>query len=474
LNGIQPAQSTRLRESIEALRRRPIAATEKGFGGIAAHATVSAATLAALRPPALGADFTMPLLVLRDSAVAHNILAMAAWCARAGVRLAPHGKTAMAPQLIERQLAAGAWGVTAATISQVQVLRSFGVQRVLLANQLTDQAGIRWLAAELAADPDFECYVYVDSPAGVALLDHALRAAAAPRPLNVLVELGYPGGRTGCRTIDDALATAAAVASAAAAAPAPARAGAGAATGSAVLSLAGVAGYEGGIGNDSAPATLDAVAEYCRRLRGLARTLWSDRPPATQPPGPQPPAAQSSAAEPSRPGPIITAGGSAYFDVVARELTADAAGEPSPTVVLRSGCYLTHDHGQYARIGPIGRQSGPELIPALELWASVLSRPEPGLALAGAGRRDVSFDLGMPVPLRVRRADGVLLPADQLTVTRLDDQHAYLSVLGDAELAPGDLVCLGISHPCTTFDKWRVIPVVDDAYRVIDAVHTFF
>jgi D-serine deaminase-like pyridoxal phosphate-dependent protein len=445
----------------------------------------------------------MPLLVLRDSAVAHNILAMAAWCARAGVQLAPHGKTTMAPQLIERQLAAGAWGVTAATISQVQVFRSFGVQRVLLANQLTDPAGIRWLAAELAADPDFECYVYVDSPAGVALLDLALRTAAAPRPLGVLVELGFPGGRTGCRTVDDALATAAAVASAAVAARV--------ATGSAALSLAGVAGYEGGIGSDSAPATLEAVAEYCRRLRGLAQSLFAGQassaapadahsaaatPPIGTPSAVQPNAAPRTTSKPSAgqssgSGPIITAGGSAYFDIVTRELTASASGDPPAIVVLRSGCYLTHDDGQYARIGPAGRQAslvprtansvqspagpaGPELIPALELWAPILSRPEPGLALACAGRRDVSFDMGMPVPLRIRRPDGELRPADRLTVTRLDDQHAYLSVPADVELAPGDLVCLGISHPCTTFDKWRVVPVVDDAYRVIDAVHTFF
>jgi len=419
-----------MRERIEALRHRPIAATEKGFGVIAASQPVSAATLATQRPPALGSDFTMPLLLLRDSALRHNARAMADWCASAGVQLAPHGKTTMAPQLFARQLAAGAWGITAATISQAQVYRAFGVDRVLIANELTDRAGIRWLAAELTADPEWDCYAYVDSVAGVGLLDETLRAAAAGRPLPVLVELGFPGGRTGCRSIADALVVAAAVSQAPA------------------LRLAGVAGFEGGLGTDASQSTLDAVGAFCAQLRTLTHQL---------------------------PGPLmLTAGGSAYFDVVARELTATAAGEPAPTVVLRSGCYLTHDHGEYATIGPDARQHGPELIPALELWAPVLSCPEPGLALAGAGRRDVSFDKGLPVPLRMRRPDGELLPAERMTVTRLDDQHAYLRVLAGAELAVGDLVCLGISHPCTTFDKWRVIPVVDDDYRVIDAVHTFF
>jgi D-serine deaminase-like pyridoxal phosphate-dependent protein len=417
-----------LRERVEALRHRAIAPTEKGFGTIAAGRTVTAAALEAQRPPALGGEFTMPLLILRDSALRHNAAAMAEWCAAAGVRLAPHGKTTMAPQLFARQVEAGAWAITAATISQVQVYRSFGLSRILIANELTDPAGIGWLAAELSSDPDWECFAYVDSVAGVGLLDAALAAGGADRALRVLVELGFPGGRTGCRTVAEALAVAAAVEQAS------------------VLELAGAAGYEGGLGHDAEPETLAAVAEYCVRLRELGQALASVVAEA-----------------------VISAGGSAYFDVVARELAGtDAA------VVLRSGCYLTHDHGEYARIGPGERRGGPALIPAIELWAPVLSAPEPGLALACAGRRDVAFDQGMPIPLRISRADGRTEPAGDLSVTKLDDQHAYLAVPSGMTLAPGDLIGCGISHPCTTLDKWRVIPVVDDDYQVIDAVHTFF
>jgi D-serine deaminase-like pyridoxal phosphate-dependent protein len=147
--------------------------------------------------------------------------------------------------------------------------------------------------------------------------------------------------------------------------------------------------------------------------------------------------------------------------------------------------YVAFDDGLYARIAPGGGQPGggqpdggagpgPALEPALELWAHILSRPEPGLALACAGRRDVGFDSGMPVPLRFRKPGGQLVPAGGSHVSALDDQHAYVRLAPGTDLAPGDLVCLGVSHPCTTFDKWRVIPVVDDGYHVIDAVHTFF
>jgi D-serine deaminase-like pyridoxal phosphate-dependent protein len=421
-----------------------LTAADKGFGALTAAGPVSASSLAASRPPLFGGDFLLPLMVLRESALAGNIESMAAYCAAAGVLLAPHGKTTMAPQLFARQLAAGAWGMTAATVPQVQAFRSFGITRILLANEVTDRAAIEWLGAELAADPDFECYCFADSVAGVALLADALReqAEAEPgRPLGVLVELGRAGGRAGCRSTEDAEVVAKAIA----AAPG--------------LRLAGVAGYEGSIGHDASAATLTAIAEFCRDLRRLG-DLVSGLPGCGG-------------------GYLLSAGGSAFFDIVVRELTAPGTGGVEPVVLLRSGAYVSHDHGFYQRLAPAGPpgRPGPALRPAFELWAPVLSRPEPGLAIICAGRHDVAFDQDMPVALRVCPPAGPgagSASAAGMHISALDDQHGYLRVPEDATLAPGDLVCLGISHPCTNFDKWRVIPVVDDDYRVIDAVHTFF
>ena len=422
-----------LEAAITELRDRPITGTDKGFGVPAPGVTVSAARLGAMRPSLFGPGFTMPVLVLREPAVARNVSAMAAYCAAAGVRLAPHGKTTMAPQLFARQLAAGAWAITAATVGELQVYRAFGVPRVLLANELTDPAGAAWLAGELAADPGFDCYVYADSLPGVRLLDEAVRQAGPGRPLPVLVELGYPGGRTGCRDLASAEAVAHAVAQAGS------------------LRLAGAAGYEGLIGHDRSPQTVGKVAAYCRELRSLGERI----------------AATGLAPDDL----ILSAGGSAFFDVVVRELASGPARRPAPVVVLRSGVYIAFDHGLYAGMVP---SPPPLLEPALELWAHVLSRPEPGLALACAGRRDVAFDAGLPVPLRIRGRDGSLRPARDIRAVRLDDQHCYLQLPDGTELEPGEAVCFGVSHPCTTFDKWRVIPVVDDDYRVVDAIHTFF
>jgi len=398
-------------ERLRALRERPAEPTDKGFG--------------------------YPMLTLRESALAGNLAAMAAYCAAAGVELAPHGKTAMSPELAARQLASGAWGITVATIGQLRAYRAFGFPRLLLANELVDEAGIAWLAGELAADPGFSAYCYVDSAEGVAILDRVLTARPAGRRLPVLVEIGLD--RTGCRTDEQAHAVAKAAAA------------------TSTLTVAGVAGYEGSIGGDPRKQAPGPVTSFCRRLGSLARTMADARPDGTEF--------------------IVTAGGSVYFDVVTRELTAGGSRVPAGmTVVLRSGGYLFHDHGIYRGATPAARgvAGAPEFRPALELWAQVVSRPEPGLALLSAGRRDAGFDAGLPVPLRVRSRDGSLRPAIGVRAVRLDDQHCYLQLADGTELEPGETVCFGVSHPCTAFDKWRVIPVVDGDYRVVDAIHTFF
>src|SRR6185436_2220805 len=105
-------------------------------------------------------ELPLPVLVLRDSAVAHNLDVMARWCAARGVSLAPHGKTTMAPALIRRQLDAGAWGMTAASVPQLVVMRDAGARRVILANQLVGAPEIAWFERERAG---IEAYCLVDS-----------------------------------------------------------------------------------------------------------------------------------------------------------------------------------------------------------------------------------------------------------------------------------------------------------------------
>ncbi len=388
----------------------------------------------------LRGDVPLPALVLRWPDVAHNIRIMQAYCDQHGAWLAPHGKTTMAPQVYAAQLAAGAWAITVANVAQLQVCRAFGIDRVLIANEMVAGYDARYLAQQLREAPNFEPYVLVDSLAGVERLCRGLREAGAPRPVGVLVELGMAGGRTGVRRLDELEALAEAVLGAAPA-----------------LRLAGVEGYEGIVPGASQAEQRAAAGRFLRTLAEVVRAL---RPRA--------PADQVF---------LVTAGGSIYFDQVVAEL--GHASLPQAQLLLRSGCYVTHDSSHYEQRSPLGAAAGasPEarLRPALEIWSSVLSRPEPGLALLGMGKRDMPTDLDLPTPLwRARDGAAPERLGAGYEVFRANDQHAYLRLPPDADVRVGDLLGCGISHPCTAFDKWRVLLVVDEQRTVIDAVRTYF
>ena len=379
-------------------------------------------------------SFATPLLVLDFAAFDANVARMAGWCAEHGVDLAPHGKTTMAPVLWEAQLAAGAWGITLATPSQVRVGLAYGLRRVMLANALVDPAGLELVSRALDADAGLRVYSWADSVDTVAAMDAVLARLTPARPLTVLVELGAPGGRTGARD----LATARAVADTVTASP--------------HLLLGGVAAYEGVLAHDASPAGLDTVRGYLRDLATLHAALAYEVDEA-----------------------VVTAGGSAYFDDVA-DILAPLAG-PGARVVLRSGAYAVHDDGFYRGISPFARAAAAPLASAMHVWARVLSRPEPGLALLDAGKRDVPYDLGLPEPQLV--ADALGAPARPLTgeVTAVNDQHAFLRIDPATPLRVGQVVRLGLSHPCTAFDKWREIPAVagdEPDPVVVDLVRTFF
>ncbi|MBN8882515.1 MAG: amino acid deaminase [Salana multivorans] len=411
------------------------------------------------RRPTL-AEFSTPLLTLDTGVVDANLDAVRRWTAERGLDLAPHGKTTMSPTLWRRMLDRGAVAITLATPWQVQVARAAGIRSIMLANTLVDPAGIRWIAAELDADPDLALASWVDSVEAVRLLADVRRAAGAVRPQDVVVELGATGGRTGARGVAAALDVARAVVA------------------SPSLRLAGCGGYEGALAHDRSDAALAAVRGYLADVATLHGTLLAE-----------------GLYETDRV--VVTEGGSAYLDVVADELgpLVDPAGERgTPTsVVLRSGAYIAHDDGFYRGISPLdGGAAGaspndanadaPRLSSAMHAFVRVVSRPEPGLALLDGGKRDLPFDEGLPVPQRVlglgREASEAALAGARITA--LNDQHAFLH-LGPAArdaLPVGSVVRLGLSHPCTAFDKWRLVPLVEDAAAddpvVVDAVATYF
>jgi len=381
-------------------------------------------------------DLPFPVAVLSRRALATNSAWMRTFIEANRLRLAPHGKTTMAPQLFRLQQQDGAWAITVASAQQFAVCRQFGFTRLLIANELVGAAELRYVLDELARSPELEAFCLIDSKEGVARIAEAGRGTAGR--LQLLLEVGIKKGRAGCRDRETALAVA--------------RKAAGAG-----LSLRGVEGFEGIL---SKPADVDAFLAFLQDVAKLcaAESLFVPDAPV-----------------------ILSAGGSVFYDRVAAGLMTLDLGRPFE-IVVRSGCYLTHDslvieeayRSLRARAAEVALPEGdPE--PALTVWAQVLSRPEPDRAILGMGRRDVGFDAGLPLPLKWCAAGAAPadIPAGYAT-TALNDQHCYLQCPPSSPLAVGDLVGFGISHPCTTFDKWQLLHVVDDDLKVVDAVRTFF
>lgn len=384
-------------------------------------------------------DTATPVATISMDAVRANAAAMRDWCAAHGVSLAPHAKTTLSPELIEVQREHEVWGLTAALPRQVELLWQQGMPRVIMANELTDPAAIAWLGRRLAGDESLELFLYADSVANVGILDAAMQTvqdSAGGRPLDVLIELGHEGGRSGARSVEQAVAVADAVIA------------------SPRLRLAGIALFEGTLGAHRTPETVSRVDDFLGELAALLAAL-------------------SGRFE--HPDPIVTAGGSHFFDRVVAVLAAPAR-EHGARLVLRSGCYLVHDHGIYGTGTPnaTGVRDAPTFRAALNVWARVISCPEPGLALLDAGRRDVSFDAGFPIPLERVRASDRLDLEHAARIDALGDQHAFLRFERHVDVGPGDLVRLGISHPCSTFDRWNLMLVVDPHDAVVGTIRTDF
>ena len=364
---------------------------------------------------------------------------MRAFMKEYGVQLAPHGKTTMAPKLFARQMDSGAWGITVASAHQAVVANRHGIPRVLIANQVVGKANLRLLSL-LLHTPDFELYCLVDSASNVYQLGEFLYDTG--QTLNILLELGPMGGRTGVRdqaqeqeVLDaiDRWPTA--------------------------LSLAGIEVYEGVLSDE------EEIRAFLRRAVETLKRLKDD-----------------DCFDRKRP--ILTGAGSAWYDVVAEEFTPDRLGMDAE-VVLRPGCYLTHDVGVYKkaqadieRRNSVAAKMGAGLLPALQLWAYVQSVPESDRAIVALGKRDAAFDAGLPVPaLHYRPGTASREPAaapSNWEVTRLMDQHAFLKIEEGDDIRVGDMIGFDISHPCLTFDKWRQLLVLDESWRTIDVVQTYF
>jgi D-serine dehydratase len=391
---------------------------------------------------------SLPLISLNRDAFAANIETMVRYVKSHGLEIAPHAKTPMSPALAALLVQGGAWGTTVADIRQASVMLKAGLKRLILANEIGGKSAASRLATLLAGHADAQLHIFVDSVALAEALFDAWRSRDDLPQLNLLPELG--AARAGSRSVE----AAGEIADFILANETP------------TFRLGGIAAYEGSAATADPLETEERIHGLMQKAAGLYRLVrqkvGSDRPL------------------------VVTAGGSVYFDLVVKALQPALSGDANARLILRSGAIFFHDHGVYERgLATLDGRQGFEIEgraesaslafkPALRVWAEVLSRPEPDLAICGMGLRDVAMDQGLPRPLALYRDGEHLADLSGSTVTKLNDQHAFVALAGAGDVRIGDVIEFGISHPCTCLDRHALLYGLDADHTVTAAYPTRF
>ena len=389
---------------------------------------LSIADFLSTKPNLFTSDFQFPIMILRDSALENNIKRMASYCKSLGFELAPHVKTSMSPQISQRQLDAGAWALTVANFSQASMMYASGFNRLIIGNEVVEPTSIAEIA-KINGSGAGQIIFYIDSLAGLKIAQDSITNVADAK-LNVFMEIGAVGARTGIRDLELLKIILAEIAK------------------DERIYVRGVSGFEGVVpGGNRDSDGIEKLRIFLRHIVAAAKItapfIREDKI-------------------------IISGGGSSFFDYVAEEF---AKYEGDAQFILRSGGYVSHDHIGYENMYPfMGAPDSERFYPALELWARVLSVPEADLAMLNYGKRDAGNDLHNPLPILKL---GKKPEAFRGEIEKLNDQHAFMKI-SPGTVAVGDIIGCGISHPCTNFDKWRLLPLVNDNYDVIDLVRTHF
>ena len=384
----------------------------------------------------LNEDVCLPAAVIKKSALDNNIQWMQRYADTRGVSLAPHGKTTMTPWIFQQQQQAGAWSIGVGSAWQASVAMASGIQRVLMVNQLVGKANMQLISELKNQYPQVDYLCCVDSIDNA----HALAAffASKNQTLDILLELGVPGGRCGCRTAEQARALAEAISHLPA------------------LRLRGLELYEGVLHGDNPQPKVEALLREAAALAcQLERYVEGEF--------------------------ILTGAGSVWYDVVCN-VWLETEKPTNCRIVIRPGCYITHDAGIYleAQDAIVARDRtacdlGGDLVSALELVAMVQSVPEPSRAIVNFGKRDSAFDAGLPQPIAHYRAGKIReMAAKSIETTGIMDQHAMLKLTPESDVKVGDILVFSTSHPCLTFDKWKALLLIDDSYNVLETLETAF
>ena len=283
-------------------------------------------------------EITTPALILDLDVFEENLNRMAAFF-KGDVKLRPHIKTHKCPEIAERQIKAGAIGITCAKLSEAEVMAAHGLDDILIANQVVGCGKPERLAL-LAQRVDVT--VAVDNKDNIDDLDRV--ACLVGSPIGVVIEVNVGNDRCGTRSLEETLDLATYIVS---------KKG---------LEFKGVMGYEGHcvFTADRAQRAAECLAankilvDSAEMLRGNGYTVE-----------------------------IVSAGGTGTYDMsgIYKGITEVEAG----SYVFMDGCY--------------SKIMGNDLFkPALWVLATVISKPRPGLALVDAGMKCLTHEFGLPQP----------------------------------------------------------------------------
>lgn len=398
-------------------------------------------------------DIQFPILTINENKFNKNLISMKKYSDANNVYLAPHCKTSMSPQLLNKIEELGCWGFTAANNQQLMVLLQMGVKKIILANLITNESNLLNIFELLKKHKHVsELYVCVDSRFGVNLINKISKKYSFNKKIKVLIEIGITNSRSGIRNLS---ALKSLIKSIVKLPP--------------NFILSGILFYEGAAKSNNYQITLKKVKKIimfgitCINFLARNNLIRNDEY-------------------------IISGGGSEFFDLVVFYIRKFNKFKKT-RIIIRPGSYIAYGHGYYMSVlkkldirkkilikNKIYKAS--ELFsPSLELWAYIISQQDDGKAILNFGKRDVSYDLGLPIPLAIYRNSKLIKKIEKnnkIKIFKLNDQHAFIKFNKGFDIKVGDLLKFGVSHPCITLDNWNTLFMINSNYLIKEGIKTFF
>jgi D-serine deaminase-like pyridoxal phosphate-dependent protein len=343
-----------------------------------------------------------PAILVDRAKLAANLRSMQRVCDENGVELRPHMKTHKMVEVARQQLATGAKGLTCAKLGEAEAMLPSGVQEIFLAHSLVDPGQAPRIAALAERLRDFR--VAVTSEAHLEALVRV--AAATGRKLGVMLAVDTGLGREGARSDEAAVRLAGLIAR------------------QPSLELRGIYCHEGHI-YGAAPAEFRAAAE--QMVERLDRVRQAIDPKLVVWPG---------------------------CSVTARLIAGLSRGRVQ---AVRPGAYMFGDLSLARTTGVMAWDDV-----AVHILATVVDKPEPGLALIDAGSKTFSSDR------TAQNIFGIAVDGRDLSVVRVNEEHGYVRGADVDRLRVGERIAFIPAHICTVINLTDAVTVVEDG-AVVDS-----